>query len=77
MSDYINPAKKVIASAMRRGGPMDSTKLEFICQQCGQRIALTLRQAHRGAKPSCKICGPGAPLISARKAKRITQDGSS
>ena len=74
MSDYINPAKQVIASAMRRGGPMDTTKFEFICQQCGKHITLTLRQAHRGAKPVCKTCGPSAPIISA---KRISQDSGS
>jgi rRNA maturation endonuclease Nob1 len=74
MSGYINPAKQVIASAMRRGGAMDTIKFKFICQQCGKHITLTLRQAHNGMKPVCRTCGPGAPIISA---KRVGQDTDS
>ncbi|PYJ60646.1 MAG: hypothetical protein DME24_08780 [Verrucomicrobia bacterium] len=74
MSKYINPVKTVLASAMRSGGGMDTTELGFICQQCGQRVSLTLRQAHRGAKPVCPTCGAGATMISARKAQRIAED---
>jgi DNA-directed RNA polymerase subunit RPC12/RpoP len=74
MNQYINPATKVIFSAMRRGGPMDTTKLWFVCQKCGKHISLTLRQAHKGAKPVCTTCGPGAQIVSA---KRVGEDSDS
>lgn len=39
---------------------MDTVKLAFVCQQCGQRVTLTLRQTHAGRRPACRKCGPAA-----------------
>ncbi len=66
MSDYyLDPEQKLLKETMRRGGPMDATKLRFVCQQCGKHITLSLRQAHAGKKPACKTCGPTAPIAKA------------
>ena len=65
MSKYINLARKVLGSAMRRGGPMDKKLLRFVCQQCGEHIALSLREVQTGKTLACPKCGPGATFAKA------------
>lgn len=75
MHDYYpNPAKQLKKEAMRRGGPMDSLKLRFRCQQCGEQVTLSLRQKNSGQTPACKTCGPGAAFVYLG---RVTDDAGS
>jgi predicted RNA-binding Zn-ribbon protein involved in translation (DUF1610 family) len=55
----------LLKETMRRGGPMDTTKLRFVCQQCGKHITLSLRQVQAGNTLACKKCGPGATFAKA------------
>ena len=58
MAKYINPARKVIASATRKGGPMDSMRFEFVCTKCGKQVTLSLRDFQKNST-KCLTCEPG------------------
>ena len=76
MSNYINPAREQIGKAMRRGGAFDTVKFTLVCQQCGKHVTLTMRQAHKGARPACSKCGPTATFVALKNIRKDT-DGQS
>jgi DNA-directed RNA polymerase subunit RPC12/RpoP len=66
MKDYLDPEGELLGKVMRRGGPMDTMRRIFICEQCGQEVVFKARQAASGRKPACSHCGPTAPLRFSR-----------
>jgi hypothetical protein len=75
MSQFIDPERELLAKTFRRGGPMDTQKLRFICQTCGKRITISLRQASKGVRPACSKCGANANIIPLKDLNQVREKG--
>jgi hypothetical protein len=51
-----DPAKAVVASARRRGGPLDTTMITTRCLKCGHEVTKKLRWFDGKSKFPCPRC---------------------